>query len=259
MLDLEQIATYYPEQLRPFKKNILREYIQYKLLEAIYSSEFGRNMVFMGGTAVRILHENKRFSEDLDFDNNGMDQKTFISMSKLALRALEREGLKAELKNVFKCAYHAYIGISDILHSYGISHHQEEKITIQLDMEAQNADYKPDHPFINKFDVFLRINAVPVNTLLSQKIYAFLNRKRVKGRDIFDISFLLGKTRPDYNYIDQKTGINNSKDLRTKLLNYCDKLDLKVLARDVEPFLFEPKEKSRVSEFKDFIASAKLD
>ena len=42
MLDLEQIVSYYPEHLRPFKKNILREYIQYKLLEALFASEYGK-------------------------------------------------------------------------------------------------------------------------------------------------------------------------------------------------------------------------
>jgi hypothetical protein len=38
MLDLHQIESFYPEHLRAFKKNILREYLQYKVLDIIYDS-----------------------------------------------------------------------------------------------------------------------------------------------------------------------------------------------------------------------------
>ena len=33
MLDIKQIEPFYPENLRPFKRNLLREYVQYKILE----------------------------------------------------------------------------------------------------------------------------------------------------------------------------------------------------------------------------------
>lgn len=74
MLELNQIESYYPEHLRVFKKNILREYLQYKILEIIYDSKFTVNLVFMGGTAIRIIHGGSRFSEDLDFDNINLIQ-----------------------------------------------------------------------------------------------------------------------------------------------------------------------------------------
>ena len=41
MISLSQIEQYYPEKLRGFKKNILREYLQYKILEIIFSAPFG--------------------------------------------------------------------------------------------------------------------------------------------------------------------------------------------------------------------------
>ena len=83
MLELKEIESFYPEYLRPFKSNILREYLQYKMLEAVYSSEFGRNLVFMGGTAIHIAHGLPRFSEDLDFDNRGLDKSGFEALSGL--------------------------------------------------------------------------------------------------------------------------------------------------------------------------------
>lgn len=69
MISINQIAQYYPESLRGFKRNILREYLQYKILEIIFNSRLSPKLSFLGGTALRIVHENKRFLEDLDFDN----------------------------------------------------------------------------------------------------------------------------------------------------------------------------------------------
>ena len=69
MLDLKQIESFFPENLKPFKRNLLREYLQYKILESVFDSRFGSRLSFMGGTATHIIHSNNRFSEDLDFDN----------------------------------------------------------------------------------------------------------------------------------------------------------------------------------------------
>ena len=41
MLDLKQIESFYPEYLRSFKRNLLREYLQYKILEAIFYFRVG--------------------------------------------------------------------------------------------------------------------------------------------------------------------------------------------------------------------------
>lgn len=73
MLELSQIESFYPESLRPFKKNLLREYLQYKILEIIFLSEFAQGLSFMGGSAIHIVHGLPRFSEDLDFDNRGSE------------------------------------------------------------------------------------------------------------------------------------------------------------------------------------------
>jgi len=67
MLDLKQIESFYPEYLRAFKRNLLREYLQYKILEVIFDSRFGEKLSFMDGTAIHIIHQNTRFSEDLGF------------------------------------------------------------------------------------------------------------------------------------------------------------------------------------------------
>ena len=115
MLDIKQIESFYPENIRIFKRNLLREYLQYKILEAIFDSEFGEKLSFMGGTAIHIIHQNNRFSEDLDFDNIGLNEKDFEQLIQLIQRRLNLEGYKLEIRNVYKSAYRSYIRFSDIL------------------------------------------------------------------------------------------------------------------------------------------------
>lgn len=72
MLDLEQIKDQYPAALQGYERAILREYLQYKILQAVFESKHASQISFMGGTALRILHGNNRFSEDIDLDNLGL-------------------------------------------------------------------------------------------------------------------------------------------------------------------------------------------
>ena len=255
MFDIEQICSFYPEYLQSFKRNLLREYLQYKILEIIFSSKYGKRLSFMGGTATRIIYSNSRFSEDLDFDNLGVDKNDFEELSKLIQKRLKLEGYIIEIKNVFKDVYRSYIRIPKILFENKLSGHKEEKMLIQIDTEPQRFSYHPDKIIINKFDVFLRINVTPADILVSQKIYAIFKRKRAIGRDFFDVVFLLAKTKPNFDYLKLKLNIINMYGLKKKLLSRCKSLNFKILAKSVAPFLFIASDSKKVLYFYDYIKS----
>ena len=44
MISINQIEQLYPENLRGFKRNILREYLQYKILELIFNSRLASSL-----------------------------------------------------------------------------------------------------------------------------------------------------------------------------------------------------------------------
>jgi len=253
MIDLEQIESFYPEYLRAFKKNLLREYLQYKILEIIFDSKFGKNLAFMGGTALRIIYSIDRFSEDLDFDNLGLGKMDFENLVELIRKNLERMGYVVEIKNVFKGAYRSYIKFVDILYDSKISPHKNEKLLIQVDTEPQMFRYNPSRKIINKFDVFLRLNAVPQEILLSQKIACIFSRKRPMGRDFYDVVFLMGRTKPNFEYLKLKLNINSGEDLKNMLVTECKKFDFKSLAKDMEPILINPSGEKKVFHFLDYI------
>ncbi|MBW2641019.1 MAG: nucleotidyl transferase AbiEii/AbiGii toxin family protein [Deltaproteobacteria bacterium] len=253
MLDIKQIQSFFPEQLWPFKKNLLREYLQYKILEAIFESSMADKLTFMGGTCIHIVHGSSRFSEDLDFDNPGISRHDFEALSQRVKRALELQGYTVELKNTYQDAFRASLRFPGLLHASGISGHRDEKLLIQIDTEPQEVQYKPDKFILNKFDVFSRINIVPADILVAQKIFCIFNRSRPMGRDFFDVVFLLGKSDVNFDYLTRKMSIRNKKELRDRLLLQCDQLDFGRLAKDLEPFVYSKKEVNRVLMFPDFV------
>ncbi len=259
MLTLSEIEKHYPENLRSFKRFILREYLQHKLLQLLFDSQYAQELCFLGGTCLRIAHGNTRFSEDLDFDNFAIAEDTFEKVSGELRKQLEVEGYEVEMKTVYKGAYHCYIRFPEILFTEGLSAHREEKILIQLDTEPQHYDFKPEKYILNRFDIFTQINITPLPLLLSQKFYAICNRERNKGRDFFDVAFLLSKVnKPDYSYLELKLGVSDAASLKELLLARCAKISMEEMAKDVEPFLFYPGDVKKVLLFPEMIRQAKL-
>src|SRR6056297_1567787 len=238
MITIEQVASYFTEAL--FRKNphgALIEYLQYELLDSLFKIQGAQQLSFIGGTAIRILYQSVRFSEDLDFDSFGLSYDGFESLLAAACKDMEYKGFSIEYRIVERGAFHCYVRFPEILYKYGLSRERGRKILLQVDTELKEKHYKPKISILNKFSVFRQIIAAPPGVLLAQKMMAVLYRKREKGRDLFDVSFLAGITEPDFEYIKNSLGFKKEEFLEV-FNKRLDELDLKFLARDVEPFLF---------------------
>ncbi|TVR33497.1 MAG: nucleotidyl transferase AbiEii/AbiGii toxin family protein [Balneolaceae bacterium] len=250
MLTLDEIQSFYSESLHRYPKFLLREYLQYKILEIIYESPHANGLCFLGGTCLRIVHGNRRFSEDLDFDNLSLSEADFENVAGAIEKELTREGFETEMKTVIKGAWHCHVRFPGLLYEKGLSGHREEKILIQLDTESQHFDYEPERLILNRFEVFTTILTTPLPLLMAQKLYAAINRTRNKGRDFFDLVFLMSRNiQPDYNYLEEKISVSDSEALKNVLLEKCRQLDMDEMARDVEPFLFKPTDRKKVEQF----------
>lgn len=252
MLEFAEIKKQYPPHLQIFERAILREYLQTKILQAIFESKQASQLSFLGGTALRIIHGNERFSEDIDLDNFGLSWADFEKTVQSVKRFLELEGFETEIRNVAKGAYRCYLKFPDLLYQNKLSPYQEEKILIQIDSFAQGYDYAPEIKIFNRFDVFTEMRVTPLPTLLAQKIYTVINRKRAKGRDFYDITFLYTKTKPDYAFLEEKMGIRSPQALQKEFATRIQDYNFHALAQDVAPFLFHQSQIKRVEKFKEF-------
>lgn len=55
----------------------IREYLQILILKEISKTDTGKNLYFTGGTYLRLIHNMKRFSEDLDFNTKNITKDEF--------------------------------------------------------------------------------------------------------------------------------------------------------------------------------------
>jgi len=90
MLEFQQIKEQYPENLQRFERLILREYLQYKILQAIFDSKHASKLAFLGGTALRIVYGNTRFSEERKEHITAICGFPNYSMMRVFLLFLER-------------------------------------------------------------------------------------------------------------------------------------------------------------------------
>ncbi len=169
MLTVAQISGYFPLPLgQRNPRGMLVEYLQHELLDSLYKNEAAGRLSFIGGTAIRILHDSPRFSEDLDFDNFGLTFSQFEGLLKTVCRDMEYKGFLIEFRFVEKSAWHCYIRFPKILHEAGLSPDAERKILIRIDSETKERLYDPKKAFLNRFSVYRQILSAPTEILLAQ-------------------------------------------------------------------------------------------
>ena len=84
------------QKLQISLEQVVREEYEILLLKEIFESEFGANLVFKGGTALRLVYNSPRFSEDLDFTLiKDFDREGFISEGSTGKRG--SQGFRSEV------------------------------------------------------------------------------------------------------------------------------------------------------------------
>ncbi len=244
---IEMLKQYISDARHPSEKlNKLRECLQLTALKIIYDKNYFRNLSFTGGTALRILFDLKRFSEDLDFSlikKSGYKFTAFCReiISGFKLYGLETEGAIRDGKNVQS----AMIKFNNLLKETGLSDLAGQKLSIKLEVDSNPPQgWHIQNTLVNKLYLF---NAVTFDlpSMYATKLHACFYRGFTKGRDFYDFIWYLGKKiEPNYlllnNAILQTEAVNpgiNKDNFKRFLLERIDKVDFVSAKRDVERFL----------------------
>ncbi|MFH1601614.1 MAG: nucleotidyl transferase AbiEii/AbiGii toxin family protein [Candidatus Shapirobacteria bacterium] len=184
MLTSKQIKDF-SQSLKINESVVFREYIQTLFLKELYEEKYSSNIFFKGGTAIRLLWEGTRFSEDLDFTVSG-GQKSFLKFTSGFFKKLEK------LYNFSFKKRKSVAGIKYLLtvNSKALGH----KVFIGLDFSFREKVLKPNKSTIatNYPIIFTSfVNHLSAEEVVAEKIRALLTRN--KGRDIYDLWFLLSK------------------------------------------------------------------
>jgi len=245
----------YSSRTKQEELNALKEIYQEIALAGLARSDFFKSAAFQGGTALRIVHQLKRFSEDLDFvllaPQEVFNWHAYLNAVQLEFNSF---GVDLEIKNrseakgVIKTAFLKENSFARILElNYDRLPSDEQKITIKLEVDTlppegsgfENAFLTYPYPFS------ILIQDLP--SLFASKCHAILCRKYEKGRDWFDFLWYFNKQVPiNFSLLRnalQQSGPHKGKKITSKkwllesLESKITSMDWKKAQHDVENFL----------------------
>lgn len=240
-------------------KNALKEYLQFPVLAWIYNQEKYQNFIFMGGSALRIIHGLPRLSENLGFNLKLKDYKS-LDITKLG------EELKDYFKNelLIDISYKAqtkpapgperlYLKFP-ILKDLGLAKGKDESDFLYVKIKPQVKDFaNPKYQVvpISKFSYNFLVKSYKLSFLMTGKISAILERVwfkgqndeiDIKGRDYYDLYWYLNKgIEPDWATLNKRFKIKNKQDLNKILKAKIEnEVNPQKLLFDLENFFPEP-------------------
>ncbi|MCX8062470.1 MAG: nucleotidyl transferase AbiEii/AbiGii toxin family protein [Anaerolineales bacterium] len=233
-------------------RNLLREYLQARILQSLQRAGAMIPFAFHGGTALRFLYAIPRFSEDLDFtlerSYSNYDMRAYLR----AIQSdLEKEGYHISIKlNETKTVNSAFVKFHNLLYEFGLSVQREEILSVKIEVDTQPPAGAALATTLIRRHVPLHLQHHDRATLLAGKIHAFLQRRYVKGRDLYDLLWYLSDPQwpsPNFVFLQnalQQTGwsglIPGERNWRVLLYQKLQALDWKRAVSDVKPFLERP-------------------
>jgi len=202
---LEKLSRQYQTGVFP---NIVREYFQHVFLGEFYKLSEAQQMLFKGGTALRVIYGSPRFSEDLDFSLFGVSPsqtKSFVEgLFVKVLAEIERIGIKVEIGAKSNATSGGYFGVA----TFKMLEYQP--VGVEINVSARNGrDARGEVDSVaNDFAPTYTVIHLSQDELVEEKIFGAL-RERKKPRDFYDLYFIMrkGMLSPD-----QKTRLAKVKD-----------------------------------------------
>lgn len=169
------------KKLQSTELNIRREYIQHLFLSYFYQQPDSDKIYFKGGTALRIIYQSPRFSEDLDFSSSFTKNKIEDILVQ-STREIEREGIGADIKEA-KNTSGGYLAIVNFLLG-------DQEVAIQIEISQRAGKMKGEViTAVNDFIPPYTLVSLSREQLIAEKIEALLTRQ--KARDFYDLYFIL--------------------------------------------------------------------
>ncbi|MDO8515361.1 MAG: nucleotidyl transferase AbiEii/AbiGii toxin family protein [bacterium] len=183
MITLSQ-ATEFGKRFQINVETIYREYLQLVILDRVYQNKEAVNFCFKGGTALRLLFNSSRFSEDLDFDTV-LSKKGIISLMNETGKNLAGEFPQLQITKLYSgkngMRFRVKLEVPEL----------KFPIVVRMDfthvtkINAETSSLRTELPII----ILPLIYHFSQKNILREKFLALVERD--KGRDLFDILFLL--------------------------------------------------------------------
>lgn len=231
-------------------RNYLKEYIQYLALSLLYNQKKMKNLVFKGGSCLRICYELPRLSEDLDFDyDENIIGKNILKELDNYLKKEIKNKYYSELETKIQSTIRLYLKFP-FLKNLGLANESESnKLYVKIETSKGLNPYATySLTPISKFGYNFIVYHYDLPSLMAGKINALLYRvwfkgKKseidIKGRDFYDFYWYLdNKIEPNWKMLKALTKIKNERELKLILKERIKKsLTPQKLAYDLKNFI----------------------
>lgn len=232
-------------------RSLLKEVVQYYILNFIYTNKWGKMVLFKEGTALRFCYKLPRLSEDLDFDieleaENDFNIDIFTKdLINYFISQLKFDKLDIKIANNKRTLYLKFPILKDL--GFKIGSVETNILHIRLDFSQNKEIIKNTGvSVINYENLSFSIKRYLIEDLFAGKLSAILTREKIegtkrverfKGRDYFDLIWYLEKgIKPNWDEVKKLTGFSKLKaiDILGKKIKTVKKSDLE---DDLTPFL----------------------
>lgn len=230
MLNREQVQIF-SKELKIDIFSVYREYLQLLFLKYFYDLKESNQVYFKGGTAIKFLYNSFRFSEDLDFSST-LKEEEIKALIQKAIKNLSGEvpvSFKQEKSIANSFTGRIFQKITDF----------NFPLTVRLDISFRE---KPIYIETKYIETIFPISPYPLvvhlaaKEILAEKIRAL--KIRGKGRDVFDIWYLLSKKIViDWNLVNLKMSFYDKKTDVRELINIIKGISDKEIKKDLTKFL----------------------
>lgn len=218
MLTAENLNEF-AERLQTTDQNVVREYVQHLFLSSLYGMKRAGGLFFKGGTALRIVFQSPRFSEDLDFTGVGIYQREIDELFIGALSEMENIGIDVSLGEA-KSTTGGYLGL---IHYKIFAFSADMKFEVSLRKGKKTGGEITN--IVSDFTAPYTLIHLRAEEMVREKAAALLARR--KPRDYYDLYYIL--RHPALNRMLDK------KRLGTILKNLeSERIDFR---RELSPFL----------------------
>lgn len=236
------------------KRNLVREYLQARILESLQRSGAMIPLAFQGGTALRFLFSIARFSEDLDFAlERPSASYDFRSYLKNIQSEFLVEGYNVQIKvNDQKTVNSAFVRFYGLLYELNLSLQPNEALSVKIEVDTRPPEGAGLETNLVRRFIPLHLQNHDRASLLSGKLHAILQRDYAKGRDLYDLMWYLSDPNwpePNLDLLGNALiqthwagPLPDAESWRGIIFERLKSLDWKAAIADVRPFLERPKE-----------------
>ena len=179
-------------------RNLVREYLQARILAAMQRAGAMSSLAFQGGTCLRFLYALPRYSEDLDFAlEKNRERYNLADYLNAVQQDLTAEQYRVEPRiRELRAVHNGLVRFPGLLHELGLSPHAGEALAIKIEVDTNPPHGAATEVQLVRRHVMLRLHHHDRATLLAGKLHAVLQRNYTKGRDLHDLIWYLSD--PDW-------------------------------------------------------------